>query len=209
MLLQSFIEFTVEKRGSFLQYSSFLLGVNPNWSSSDVSEGFGGLLLHFICGIFTLGTYQTTFLLIALFLTRTRAIFKIYQQSRGFGLNFYFRGKRFVAFDWHKFLVKHNQKKCLKKKDQYYVNRPHVDLVFLGIHHWPYECSEKAEIASEEESNERKLKAERVRENRNAKRRAKTERRKEKGQKEETEEIYLASFDLEKCGLQESDNQLN
>jgi len=72
----------------------------------------------------------------------------LYFESYGIGLNFYYNSIRVLGVDWHRFLMKQNVYFCkttkklkikfLPKEDQYFVNRPHIDLPTHKIHHWPW-----------------------------------------------------------------------
>jgi hypothetical protein len=67
-------------------------------------------------------------------------LFKFYDGGKGFGFNLYFRGWRKIGIDWHAFQVRQDlvTGKPLKPEEQYFMNRPHVDLPDYNLHHWPW-----------------------------------------------------------------------
>ena len=104
-------------------------------------------------------------------------IFKFYPESNGAGLNFYLRGWRLVGLDWHQLLIKQDLKtgKPLHPKDQFFINRPHVDLPTLDMHHWPWAVHETKQAVSET-----KAKKDAQREAKRLKKEEKKQRRSEK-----------------------------
>jgi len=80
-------------------------------------------------------------------------LLKIYSDS-GFGINFYWKGYRILGLDYHNWLIRQDPKtgKPLRPEEQYTCwARPHIDLPYWNIHHWPWE-----NFDSEEELNEKK-----------------------------------------------------
>lgn len=67
-------------------------------------------------------------------------IFKLYPEGNGAGFNLYWRGWRIVGLDWHEWLVRQDLAtgKPLQPADHYLLNRPHIDLPLLELHHWPW-----------------------------------------------------------------------
>lgn len=68
-------------------------------------------------------------------------IFKLYPEGFGAGFNIYYRGWRVIGLDWHQWQVRQDLKtgKPLFPKDQFLINRPHIDLPLIDLHHWPWQ----------------------------------------------------------------------
>lgn len=67
-------------------------------------------------------------------------LFKFYDGGRGCGFNLYYAGWRKIGIDWHAFQVRQDlvTGKPLRPADQYFMNRPHVDLPDYNLHHYPW-----------------------------------------------------------------------
>ena len=66
----------------------------------------------------------------------------------------------------------------MKKEDQFYLNRPHLDIPLLQIHHWPWETKNPdKDVRSEEEVRDAKADGEARKEMKKVKKEAKLKRR--------------------------------
>jgi len=78
-------------------------------------------------------------------------IFKLYPEGYGAGLNLYWKGWRVLGLDWHQWHIRQDLKtgKPLHPKDQYALNRPHIDLPLWEYHHWPWtQLPHSSEVAA-------------------------------------------------------------
>jgi len=70
-------------------------------------------------------------------------LFKIYTGTgKGAGFNLYLNGWRIIGLDYHSWQVKQHPitGKPLGKDEQYFSPaRPHIDIPFWHLHHWPWE----------------------------------------------------------------------
>lgn len=66
---------------------------------------------------------------------------KLYPEGYGIGFNFYYTGWRVLGIDWHQWQVRQDLKtgKPLHPTEQFLLNRPHIDMPPLDIHHWPWQ----------------------------------------------------------------------
>lgn len=78
-------------------------------------------------------------------------IFKLYPEGYGAGLNLYWKGWRVLGLDWHQWHIRQDLKtgKPLHPRDQYALNRPHIDLPLWEYHHWPWtQLPHSSEVAA-------------------------------------------------------------
>lgn len=92
-------------------------------------------------------------------------LFKFYDGGKGFGFNMYYWGWRKIGLDWHAFQVRQDlvTGKPLLPSEQYFMNRPHIDLPDYNLHHWPWaqnQSHDEMAQLKEAKSEQRKAKLE-------------------------------------------------
>lgn len=150
---------TGKKRHYILVWGRDLIGWESNDDNKEAVTGKNKLWLIWISGtiLFQLESFQweslskslgsasisailsATLLTLVVHLTRVFVKFRIYTEGRGIGVNVYWDGRRLIGVDWHRWLRAEENGKYLSKTQQYYINRPHLDIPPLKIRHWPWQ----------------------------------------------------------------------
>jgi len=144
---------TSNLRHILLVWGIAILGLPPNRHEGDVDHKLSGMslpwlslfLVEYISGhtVF-FGLILATTVTLVLNFCKVFIVFKTYRTGRGAGINIYYDHCRVLGIDWHRWLVKQQGKHFLSKKDQYYINRPHLDFPQWGMYHWPWDTIKKS-----------------------------------------------------------------
>ena len=186
LLMMAVRAITGKKRHFLLYCGVKVLGVvvKREQEDKDREDGLLGcslLMVALWCCFPAVNLWQSVCVVGVVNLLRVWVLLKLYPwgSGRGLGLNFYWRGQRILGIDWHRWVRRREGKRFLKKEDQFYLNRPHLDIPQLQIHHWPWETKNPdKDVRSEEEVKDAKADGEARKEMKKVKKEAKLERRK-------------------------------